>query len=180
MAREMEEFTTAAPVAGIGDFSDYVSSRLPALLRLGHALTGNPHDANDLVQEALEKVGARWSSINRDRGNPDAYVRRVMLNCRTSRWRRRRGETLVAQIPDTGVPAVDRFEDQPLWQALRELPTGQRAVIVLRYYEDLSEAEIAATLGISAGTVKSQASRAMATLRRVLATEDTTQTGGLR
>jgi RNA polymerase sigma-70 factor (sigma-E family) len=152
-----------------GDFADFVALRLPSLLRFGHALTGNPHDASDLVQEVLERVGVRWASIGRERGGPDAYVRRAMVNARTSRWRRRRPETLVDQIPETAAPARDRFDDEPLWQALRELPKRQRAVIVLRYYEDLSEAEIAATLGVSNGTVKSQAARGMATLRKLLA-----------
>jgi RNA polymerase sigma-70 factor (sigma-E family) len=163
-----------------GDFSEYVQYRLPALLRFGYALTGNQHDASDLVQDALERVGVRWKSIVRDCRSPDAYVRRAMVNARTSRWRRRRPETLVAEIPDTVVRARDRFDDEPLWQALRELPPRQRAVIVLRYYEDLSEAEIAATLGISTGTVKSQAARAMATLRRRLSNDDSMVAGGAR
>ena len=161
--------------AELSDFAEYVTLRLPALLRFGHALTGNPHDASDLVQDALERVGAHWSSINH--ATADAYVRRTMVNARTTRWRRRQRETLVAQIPETGTHPRDRFDDQPLWIALQALPPRQRAVIVLRYYEDLSEAEIAATLGISAGTVKSQASRAMATLRGRLAA-DPMLTGG--
>jgi RNA polymerase sigma-70 factor (sigma-E family) len=161
-----------APVAAeAAEFGDYVTHRLPALLRFGHALTGNPHDAADLVQDVLERVGVRWAVVGREPGGVDAYVRRAMVNARTSRWRRRRRESLVAQIPDTAVTGRDRLEDEPLWQAIRSLPPRQRAVIVLRYYEDLSEAQIAATLGISAGTVKSQASRAVATLRRTLAQE---------
>jgi RNA polymerase sigma-70 factor (sigma-E family) len=167
-----------APPA-FGDFSEYVTQRLPSLLRFGYALTGNPHDAGDLVQEALERVGVRWAGLGRDGASPDAYVRRTMVNARTSRWRRRRAETLVAEIPDRGVRTRDRFDDEPLWQALRELPARQRAVIVLRYYENLSEAEIATTLGITAGTVKSQAARAMATLRKNLA-DDTIVRGGDR
>lgn len=154
------------------DFAEYVTARLPDLLRLGHALTGNPHDASDLVQEVLEKVGVRWTSLQRQGSNLDAYVRRAMVNARTSRWRRRRRETLVADAPDSGVAEHDRFDDEPLWLALRELPAKQRAVLVLRYYEGLSEAEIATTLGISAGTVKSHTSRAMTTLRRDLATAE--------
>ena len=167
------EVVTSAPA----DFAEYVTLRLPSLLRFGYALTGNPHDAGDLVQETLERVGLRWATVSRN-GNPDAYVRRAMVNARTSRWRRRRSETLVAEIPETGVRTRDRFDDEPLWQALRELPARQRAVIVLRYYEDLSEAEIAFTMGISAGTVKSQASRAMATLREHLTQDDSTVRGG--
>lgn len=150
------------------DFADYVRVSLPALLRFGHALTGNPHDAADLVQDALEKVGVRWSSLGRKDIHPDAYVRRCMVNARTSRWRRHRKETLVAQTPDSVVGPADRRQDEPLWQALLQLPAQQRAVIVLRFYEDQSEAQIAAILGISPGAVKSHASRAMARLRERL------------
>jgi RNA polymerase sigma-70 factor (sigma-E family) len=163
---------------GPGDFAEYVALRMPSLLRFGYALTGNPHDASDLVQDALERVGVRWASIGRGGASPDAYVRRVMVNARTSRWRRRRAETLVSEVPETGVRTRDRFDDEPLWQALRELPTRQRTVIVLRYYENLSEAEIAATMGISAGTVKSQAARAMTALRHRLAGNESIFRGG--
>ncbi len=169
---------TAVPAEAPVDFADWVSLRLPALLRFAHALTGNPHDASDLVQEVLERVGVRWSSVGRGPGGPDAYVRRAMVNARTSRWRRRRPETLVDAVPETAVAARDRFDDEPLWLALKDLPQRQRAVIVLRYYEDLSEAEIAATLGISPGTVKSQSARAMAGLRRRLDSENSSSLGG--
>lgn len=148
------------------DFGDFVRAVMPGLLRYGHALTGNPHDAADLVQGVLERIGARWSSVLRRTGDPLAYARRAMVNAHISRWRRTRRENLVADLPDTAVVwQPDRFADEPLWQALRSLPPRQRAVIVLRYYEDLSEAEIAATLGITKGTVKSQANKAMTTLR---------------
>ena len=148
------------------DFGDFVRAALPGLLRYGHALTGNPHDAADLVQGVLERIGSRWGSVLRRTGDPLAYARRAMVNAHISRWRRTRRENLVADLPNTtAVWQPDRFEDEPLWQALRALPPRQRAVIVLRYYEDLSEAEIAATLGITKGTVKSQANKAMATLR---------------
>jgi RNA polymerase sigma-70 factor (sigma-E family) len=164
------------------EFAAFVRMRMPALLRFGHALTGNPHDALDLVQAALERTGVRWRSVSRDGRDPEAYVRRAMVNSWVSRWRRLRRESLVAGVPDRPVAADDgALEREPLWQALRELPPRQRAVVVLRYYEDLSEAEIAAVLGVSPGTVKSQASKAMATLRRHLATDDSTRTaGGLR
>jgi RNA polymerase sigma-70 factor (sigma-E family) len=142
---------------------------LPGLLRYGHALTGNPHDAADLVQGVLEKIGARWPSVRRRTGDPVAYARRAMANAHVSRWRRTRRESLVADLPDTKVVyQPDRFADEPLWQAVRALPPRQRAVMVLRYYEDLSEAEIASTLGISKGTVKSQANKAMTSLRTAL------------
>lgn len=148
------------------DFAEFVRVALPGLMRYGHALTGNPHDAADLVQTVLEKVGARWSRINENCEDPRAYIRKAMANTHVSRWRRRRRETLLAEFPD--VPATarhDRLEDEPVWHALRDLPPRQRAVVVLRYYEELSEAEIAETLGISRGTVKSQSSKALASLR---------------
>jgi RNA polymerase sigma-70 factor (sigma-E family) len=151
------------------DFGEFVRAVLPGLLRYGHALTGNPHDAADLVQGVLERIGARWQIVLRRTGDPVAYARRAMVNAHVSRWRRTRRESLVADLPDTTmVWQPDRFADEPLWAAVRALPPRQRAVMVLRYYEDLSEAEIAATLGISKGTVKSQANKAMANLRATL------------
>lgn len=153
------------------DFGEFVKAVLPGLLRYGHALTGNPHDAADLVQTVLERIGAKWASLLRKTGDPLAYTRRSMANAHVSRWRRTRKENLVADLPDTSaVWQPDRFADEPLWQALRALPPRQRAVVVLRYYEDLSEAEIAEALGISKGTVKSQANKAMAALRTRLGT----------
>ncbi|MBB5154207.1 SigE family RNA polymerase sigma factor [Saccharopolyspora phatthalungensis] len=151
------------------DFAEFVRVALPGLIRYGHALTGNPHDAADLVQTVLEKVGARWAKISRNCDDPSAYVRKAMANTHVSRWRRARRETLLADFPD--VPAAvqkDRLEHEPVWVALKSLPPRQRAVVVLRYYEGLSELEIADTLGVSCGTVKSQASKALATLRKRL------------
>lgn len=157
---------TTKPGEAEQDFGEFVRAVLPGLLRYGHALTGNPHDAADLVQGVLERIGSRWSSVLRKTGDPLAYARRSMANAHISRWRRTRRENLVADLPDTAVVyQPDRFGDEPLWQALRALPPRQRAVMVLRYYEDLSEAEIASTLGITKGTVKSQANKAMASLR---------------
>ncbi|NIJ14521.1 RNA polymerase sigma-70 factor (sigma-E family) [Saccharomonospora amisosensis] len=150
----------------LADFEEFVQATLPGLLRYGHALTGNPHDAADLVQTVLEKIGSRWGQVLRKTGDPLAYVRRSMTNAHISRWRRHRRENLVAELPEPNphTPA-DPFEHEPLWRALRELPPRQRAVIVLRYYEGLSEVEIADALGVSPGTVKSQASKAIASLR---------------
>ncbi len=151
------------------DFGEFVRMSLPGLLRYAHALTGNPHDAADLVQSVLEKVGARWGSVLRKDVEPIAYTRRALANAHISRWRRHRREHLVADLPDVVAPAgTDRLEHEPLWQALRELPPRQRTVVALRFYEGLSEQEIAGTLGISTGTVKSQHSKAMAALRRRL------------
>ncbi|SFQ45720.1 RNA polymerase sigma-70 factor, sigma-E family [Amycolatopsis arida] len=154
------------------DFGEFVHAALPGLLRYGHALTGNPHDAADLVQSVLEKIGSRWPHVQRKTGDPLAYIRRSMANAHISRWRRLRRESLVADIADAtdtrSVTHSDPFEHEPLWQALRALPPRQRAVIVLRYYDGLSEAEIAASLGVTQGTVKSQASKAIASLRAKL------------
>jgi RNA polymerase sigma-70 factor (sigma-E family) len=153
------------------DFAEFVRQALPGLLKYGYMLTGNPHDAADLVQTVLEKMGARWQSIARRTGDPVAYARRAMVNAHVSRWRRTRRESLLAEMPDTpDTPRDDPFENEPLWEALRRLPPRQRAVLVLRYYEEKSEAEIATVLGVSRGTVKSQASKAMATLRGRLGT----------
>jgi len=161
--------SSASPPADLADFGEFVQVSLPGLLRYGHALTGNAHDGADLVQSVLEKVGARWAHVRRKTGDPVAYVRRSMANAHISRWRRSRRENLVADIPDSAATvAADPFDHEPLWQALRGLPPRQRAVVVLRYYEGLSEVEIARTLGISQGTVKSQASKAIANLRAKL------------
>jgi RNA polymerase sigma-70 factor (sigma-E family) len=156
----------------VEDFGEFVRAALPGLLRYGHALTGNPHDAADLVQTVLEKIGSRWARIVRTTGDPLAYARRAMANTHISWWRRTRKESLVADLPDVAAAAGrDSFDNEPLWQALRALPPRQRAVIVLRYYDGLSEAEIASALGVSTGTVKSQASKAMASLRTRLGPE---------
>jgi RNA polymerase sigma-70 factor (sigma-E family) len=158
--------------SSVEDFAEFVRAALPGLLRYGHALAGNPHDGADLVQNVLEKVGSRWTSVKRME-DPLAYVRRAMANTHISVWRRRRRERLLADMPEVAAAAApDSFEHEPLWQALRALPQRQRAVMVLRYYEGLSEAEIATTLRVSPGTVKSQASKAMASLRTRLSTAE--------
>lgn len=149
-------------------FDAFVRARLPALLRFAHAVTGDPHTAADLVQDALERTGVRWSKLDR-LGDPEAYVRRAIINGRASRWRKHRRETLVDACPDRpGSAPDDGLDRDELWQLVRALPTRQRAIIVLRYYEDMSEAQIAATLGCSPGTVKSQASKAIGKLRQAL------------
>jgi RNA polymerase sigma-70 factor (sigma-E family) len=148
-------------------FDAFVRARLPHLLRLGRALTGSEHAGADLVQDALERSLMRWSRIESD--DPEGYVRRVMVTRNISAWRRVRRERLTAQVPET--PYDDPRADPSLWAAMAQLPPRQRAVIALRYYEDLTEAQTAELLGVSAGTVKSQASRAMAKLRDLLADE---------
>ena len=148
-------------------FDAFVRARLPALLRFAYALTGDPHTAADLVQDALERTGMRWNKIERQ-GDPEGYVRRAIINGRVSRWRKHRRETLVDCVPERMTSYEVPSRDEQLWQLLATLPPRQRAVLVLRYYEDLSEVQIAATLGCSPGTVKSQSSKALAKLRVAL------------
>ena len=152
---------------GAPSFDDYVSARGADLLRTAWLLTGDHQRAEDLVQTALGKVWPHWSRITRDgSGSYDAYVRRVMMTTYIAWWRRRwNAEYPTASLPEH--PATDRDLDQrrDLLTALAALPTGQRAVIVLRYFEDLTEVQTAELLGCTVGTVKSQGARALATLR---------------
>lgn len=134
-------------------------------------LTGNRSDAEDLLQTALAKTYLAWPRI-RERHAVDAYVRRTMVNTRTSWWRRDRHVASVAHddhltaMPDPGRDQIaDADLHHALWAALARLPRRQRAAVVLRYYEELSEAETADALGISVGTVKSTVARGLAKLR---------------
>ena len=149
-------------------FRAYVAGRSPALMRTAYLLTGNRADAEDLLQTALAKTYLAWDRI-REREAVDGYVRRVLVNTQTSRWRRRKvDEYATGELPDRsdGRDATDDVVlHDALWTALAGLPKRQRAMVVLRYYEDLSEAETAAVLGVSVGTVKSTTSRALAKLR---------------
>jgi RNA polymerase sigma-70 factor (sigma-E family) len=149
------------------DFAAYMRARQPALLRTAYLMTGDPHTAEDVVATALAKLYLAWDKV-RERESIDAYVRRIIANETTSLWRRpwRRREVVADVLPDRG--RSDTYDDgraDLVWRAVSALPPRQRAVVVLRYYEELSEAEIADMLGISPGTVKSQASRALASLR---------------
>ena len=150
------------------EFSAFVRARQRSLARLGYLLTGDPQSAEDLVQSALMKVYVRWRRLD-DIESPEAYVRRVMVNEHISRWRRFR---LRREVPDSDLivrmdPAgrADQPVDDELWAHVRSLAPQQRAAVVLRYYEDLSEAETARVLGCSVGTVKSHTSRAISSLR---------------
>ena len=151
------------------DFADYVARRWGALYRTAHLLTGRRDAAEDLVQEALVTAYGRWSRI-RGMDSPDAYLRKVLLNAYLSERRtviRRAGKRHLTEVPP--VPLPDPAVGIDLWRGVHALPARQRAVVVLRYYEDLTEAETAAVLGCSVGTVKSQCHRALAVLRTVLA-----------
>src|SRR6478735_3160071 len=139
------------------DFAAYLAARQPSLLRTAYLLTGNRHDAEDLVQTAFAKLYLSWDKV-RDQGSIDGYVRRILVNEHNSLWRRawKRREHATDDLPESG--RHDTYDEgSDLWAAIQALPRRTRAVIVLRYYEDLSEAEIAEALGISRGTVKSQA-----------------------
>jgi RNA polymerase sigma-70 factor (sigma-E family) len=150
------------------DFDEFVRSRSAALLRYGFVLTGNPHDAADLAQEALARLGEAWPRV-RHKVDPEGYVRTTMARLHISRWRRLRRERLVGQVPERGY--IDHglsdaeADTGRLWQALAALPRRQRAVLVLRYYEHRSDEEIATLLGIARGTVRSQAARGLDKLR---------------
>jgi RNA polymerase sigma-70 factor (sigma-E family) len=144
------------------EFEEFVRTRGEALLRYGYVLTGNSEDAADLVQEALARLGDAWQRV-RNKDNPEGYVRTIMVRHHIAAWRRRRRENLVADVPEQGF--LHEYGDAGLWAELQRLPRRQRAVLVLRYYEDLPDAEIARILGVSRGTVRSQASRALDKLR---------------
>jgi RNA polymerase sigma-70 factor (sigma-E family) len=143
-------------------FDAFVRARLPQLVRFGWVLTGSQDAGADLVHDALERTLVHWRRVEAP-SDPEAYVRRVMVNRNISIWRKRRREVLTDQIRGAGHD--DDRRDHDMWRAIQQLPPRQRAVVVLRYYEDMSESEIARTLGCSAGTVKSQASKALRKLR---------------
>src|SRR5690348_8405860 len=147
-------------------FKGYVAARSAALLRSAYMLTANRADAEDLLQTSLAKTYLAWDSI-RDRESIDSFVRRIMVNTRTSWWRRRRHAVEIAtdEMPESSDhrdAGADVVLHDVLWTALARLPARQRAVVVLRYYEDLSEAETAQIMGITVGTVKSTTARALA------------------
>lgn len=153
--------TTVTSVVGQAAFDEFVLARSGSLLRTAYLLTRDRHLAEDLVQTALAKA---WFARRRINGDPTPYVRRIMVNEFASGRRRRwLGEHPTAELPETHSPAGEPHTD--LWQALANLPRRQRTVIVLRYFDDLTEAETARALGVSVGTVKSQTAKALAKLR---------------
>lgn len=158
-----------SPVAEVHAFTDYVRARGPVLLRTARSLTPNPADAEDLLQTALAKTYQAWDRID-DKRAVEGYVRRTLINTRTSQWRRRRvDEYATDELPEAQQPAADPAEEQAVrdavWRAVRRLPPRQQAMVVLRYYEDLTEVQTAEIMGVSVGTVKSAVSRALAKLR---------------
>lgn len=149
-------------------FQAFVAARWTQLVRTAYLLTGDPHDAEDVTQTALAKAYRSWRRVARS-DSPEAYVRRMLVSCNSDRFRKRRvAERLTDSVPDTSVRdnAVAWADERSvLMDALAGLPARQRAVVVMRYWEDLSEAETADVLGCSPGTVKSQASKALTKLR---------------
>jgi len=150
------------------DFASFVRARSAALLRAAYLLTGDQHLAEDLVQSALARTHLSWSRLHAE-GNAEAYTRKIMYHQQISWWRRRgrAPEVITDAPPDAlGTDHVDATVSRlTLRRALRRLTPKQRAVLVLRFYEDRSEQETAETLNCSVGTVKSQTARALARLR---------------
>lgn len=149
-------------------FDEFVTHHGPELLRLAYMLSGSREQAEDLVQNALVKTYRRWDTVaTADR--PIAYVRTIVVREHVSWWRRLSNREAPGAIPDN--IAIDSTADavaeaDAMWRLLATLPRRQRAVLALRYYEDLSDNDIAELLGCSAGTVRSNASRGLATLRQ--------------
>jgi RNA polymerase sigma-70 factor (sigma-E family) len=157
-------------------FEEFVVDASPRLLRTAFLLTHDRGHAEDLLQAALARA---WSAWHRVSGDPEPYVRRILVNTFATWWRRRwRAEEPTQRLPEPigEEPHAGIAEREWLWQALGRLPRRQRAVLVLRYFDDLTEVQVARLLGCSVGTVKSQASRALARLRL----DDTVAREGVR
>jgi RNA polymerase sigma-70 factor (sigma-E family) len=158
-------------------FGEFAASRMTVLLRVAYLLTGDQHTAEDLVQLALAKTFSRWRTVRHE--DPEAYVRTVMYREQVSWWRARgrHRETL------TGSPVEMPYADPSdqvglrfvMRQALLRLPPAQRAIVVLRYYEDLPESQVAEVLNCSVGTVRSRTHRAVSRLRQLLSVADIVQ-----
>jgi RNA polymerase sigma-70 factor (sigma-E family) len=151
------------------DFRGFFAQHYERLCRLGFLLTGDPAQAEELAQDALVRTWRRWRLVGKP-DNPETYARKVLVNRHRSLLRRTLVETRhrYRDRPNEGASDEHREDAIVLWAATRRLPLRQQAVLVLRYYEDLSEAEIARVLGIPAGTVKTLARRGLARLRRNL------------
>lgn len=147
-------------------YGEFVLARQGRLRRAAYLMCGDPDQAEDLLQEALITLAEKWESVT----HPDAFVRTVIYRQRVSWWRKRRHEVAVEHLPDRGVEdgAEDRARDAEVRDVLRALPPRQRAALVLRYFEDLTEAQTAEVMGIATGTVKSLSHQAMARMRAEL------------
>ncbi|MEU3300151.1 MULTISPECIES: SigE family RNA polymerase sigma factor [unclassified Streptomyces] len=150
------------------DFRDFMASRWPRLLRTAHLLTGNHHDAEELVQGTLARAYVKWDHVQRS-DDMDAYIRQILIHSHADRFRRRRvREWFTPRLPDTAVADRTSQVEQrdALVDALARLPARQRAAVVLRYFEDLTDTQTAAALGTRAATVRSQVTRGLAKLRQ--------------
>jgi RNA polymerase sigma-70 factor (sigma-E family) len=157
----------------LNEFDSFVRTRTPALLRSAYLLTGDQHLAEDLVQSALALTHRSWRRLHHS-GNAEAYTRKTMYHLQVSWWRRRRvAEAMPGELPEPrrGGGEADSAQQVALRlmlrRALLKLAARQRAVLVLRFFEDRTEAETAELLGITVGTVKSQSAKALARLRAV-------------
>jgi RNA polymerase sigma-70 factor (sigma-E family) len=153
---------------GVEDFEEWVRGRSAGLARTAYLLTGDLQLAEDLVQEALVRVAGHWRRVSRS-GQPDAYARTVLHRLAIDAWRRRRvrPREVGAPRPELGAAGPDVERRMLVRQALLRLTSKQRAVLVLRYLDDLTEAQVAAVLGCSPNTVKSQTRQALARLREL-------------
>lgn len=149
--------------AAVGEFESFVAARSTHLLRTAYLLTRDHGRAEDLLQTALAKA---WLSWRRIESAPEAYVRKVMVNTYATWWRRKwNDERPTGELPEAAHQDADGWLRHDLWTALGHLPRGQRAVIVLRFFEDMTEVETAKVLECTVGTVKSQTARALTRLR---------------
>ena len=159
------------------EFAGFAAARSGALIRVAFLLTGDQHAAEDLLQTAFTKAAARWGRIHTA---PEAYVRQVMYREQVDSWRRRarHRESTMADVPEqaAAVPDISAETRLSLQQALRALPPGKRAVLALRYFEDLPETQVASILGCSVGTVRSQTYKALTQLKAALASAGLTST----
>jgi len=160
-------------------FDDFVAARGQALLRFALMLCGDRHQAEDLVQSALAKAYPRWSRVSAME-RPEAYLKTVLVHDHLRWWRRRSSSEVPLALTESQPPGDTAVGDgtdvrasrDAAWELIRRLPKRQRAVLVLRYYEDLSDGEIATVLGCTPSTVRSQAARALTALRAVVPTMD--------
>ncbi|MBC9734662.1 SigE family RNA polymerase sigma factor [Nocardioides marmotae] len=162
-------------------FGELVHATWPSLYRTAYLLLGDHAEAEDLVQTALAKTYASWSRVRTPEAAP-AYARTVLVNTAASWFRKRgwRNERPTSELPEAAAPAGDLADRPTLLAALAQLAPRQRAVVVLRYYDDLPVAEVARALGCSEGTVKSQTSDALARLRTLLGDAVVPHTTGAR
>jgi RNA polymerase sigma-70 factor (sigma-E family) len=161
--------------------SEYVRGQWPALVRYATLLSGDASEAEEIVQSTLTRVALRWRFVD-DKDNPDGYVRRAVIRACIDSGKRRRRERAVERLPEIGVAdQASRSDDADVVRrALATLPPRQRAVLVLRYLDDASEAKTAELLGCSVGTVKSQTSKGLAKLRELVELSAGDITRGMR